>query len=104
MLEPLTAGVRLIRHPCARDTQKTSTPTPHITSTSSLSVSVRTHHLIEAAESLSALTHQLKLWVVLSDEDAKKKRKDDELERVSKELEEARREVAELLAADGGKT
>jgi hypothetical protein len=77
--------------------QKTSTAVPHTTTTSSLSISILTQQLITSAESLSALTHQLKLWVVLSDDKAKTGVKDTELRDVHRNLEDARREVKELL-------
>lgn len=72
-------------------------PSLSATATSHLSLQIQTQTLIQSAESLLALTHQLKLLVLLSDEQAPKNAVKKEQMDVTEKVDRVKQEIGNTL-------
>jgi len=85
-----------------RTLQRGTVSSPHQTETSAFSLSVQVSKLVSAAESLQALTHQLKLWILLSDEGTIKTGQQEELRLVEAEIRVVEEELEKALEEAAG--
>ena len=77
--------------------QRALQPSLAATATSHLALQVQTQTLIQSAESLLALTHQLKLLVMLSDSETPKAAVQKEEKELAGQVERAKQEIGDAL-------
>lgn len=86
-------------HGSCLNPQRSLQPSLAATSTSHLALQVQTQTLIQSAESLLALTHQLKLLVMLSESETPRAAKDKEEKELAGQVEHAKQEIGDALKA-----
>ncbi|KAG7527683.1 hypothetical protein FFLO_06685 [Filobasidium floriforme] len=79
------------------EAQRALQPSLAATATSHLALQVQTQTLIQSADSLLALTHQLKLFVLLSDSETPKVAVEKEEKELAGQVERAKQEIGDAL-------